>query len=416
MALNLARENESTDDGSQEGITVAIRMRPLNNAEENNKRIWKVLPKYSSIAQTTRDGKPLPERITGRTFFTFDKTFGEITNNKQVYDSVAKGIVNSVVEGLNGTIFAYGQTSSGKTYTMQGAGNLEQGMGGEGGVVHMAANDIFSQIAQKQERSFLVRVSFLEIYNEEVRDLLGDVNQTLKIREDPRQGVFVQSQEEIVTDFDGLLRVLVCGDKSRTFAATGMNERSSRSHTILRITIESREREFDNEQDDEDEDGMDIENRDPHCDGAIRISTLNLVDLAGSESVRHTGATGDRQKEGGLINQSLLTLSRVIVALGAPNQTHINFRDSKLTRILQPSLSGNARMAVICCATPSELYLEETRSTLQFASRAKLVKTNAQVNEVLDERSMIRRLQKELAEAKRNQYGRRCAEDLMVTS
>ena len=106
-----------------------------------------------------------------------------------------------------------------------------------------------------------------------------------------------------------------------------------------------------------------------------------------------------------LLCYSLLTLSRVIVALGAPNQTHINFRDSKLTRILQPSLSGNARMAVICCATPSELYLEETRSTLQFASRAKLVKTNAQVNEVLDERSMIRRLQKQLAEAKRNQTG-----------
>ena len=282
---------------------VAIRMRPLNNAEENNKRIWKVLPKYSSVAQTTRDFKPLTDRITGRTFFTFDKTFVEGTNNRQVYDGVASRIVNSVVEGLNGTIFAYGQTSSGKTYTMQGAGNLEQGMGGEGGVVHMAAHDIFSQISQKQERNFLVRVSFLEIYNEEVRDLLGDVNQTLKIREDPRQGVFVQSQEEIVTDFDGLLRILIRGDKSRTFAATGMNERSSRSHTILRVTIESRQKEFDNEQDDQNDDDMDIENLNPYSDGAVRISTLNLVDLAGSESVRHTGATGERQKEGGLINQ-----------------------------------------------------------------------------------------------------------------
>lgn len=256
--------------------------------------MWKVLPKYSSVAQTTRDGKPLPERITGRTFFTFDKTFGEQTNNTQVYDGVAKGIVNSVVEGLNGTIFAYGQTSSGKTYTMQGAGNLEQGIGGEGGIVHMAANDIFSQITKKQERNFLVRVSFLEIYNEEVRDLLGDTSQTLKIREDPRRGVFVQSEEEIVTNFDDLLKVLVHGDKSRTFASTGMNERSSRSHTILRVTIESREKGFGEDDD---------ENRNPSSDGAIRISTLNLVDLAGSESVRHTGATGDRQKEGGLINQ-----------------------------------------------------------------------------------------------------------------
>ncbi|KAG7368549.1 kinesin motor domain containing protein [Nitzschia inconspicua] len=400
MSLTPMKESPSKKDES-EGITVAIRMRPLNDNEENKERIWKVLPKYSSVTQTTRDGKPLSERVAGRTFFTFDKTFGEDTDNRKVYDSVAKGIVGSVVQGLNGTIFAYGQTSSGKTYTMQGSGSLEQGSedGGEGGLVHMAARDIFSQIEKQENRLFLVRVSFLEIYNEEVRDLLAGSSQTLQIREDPRRGVFVQSVEEIVTDAESLLRILVQGDKSRTFAATGMNERSSRSHTILRVTIESREKE--------ESDGCfdDEEGRISDGDGAVRISTLNLVDLAGSESVRHTGATGERQKEGGLINQSLLTLSRVIVALGSPNQTHVNFRDSKLTRILQPSLSGNARMAVICCATPSELYLEETRSTLQFASRAKLVKTNAQVNEVLDERSMIRRLQRELAEAKRNQSG-----------
>ncbi len=270
------------------------------------------MPKYSSIAQTTRDGKPLPERISGRTFFTFDKTFGEGTNNTQVYNGVAKGIVNSVVDGLNGTIFAYGQTSSGKTYTMQGAGNLEQGMGGEGGIVHMAANDIFSQIARTQERNFLVRVSFLEIYNEEVRDLLGDTSKTIHIREDPRRGVFVQSQEEIVTNFDDLLQVLVHGDKSRTFAATGMNERSSRSHTILRVTIESREKsKHDDENDDDSDSDMNSDDSKSSSDGAIRISTLNLVDLAGSESVRHTGATGDRQKEGGLINQRYVAFTNV---------------------------------------------------------------------------------------------------------
>jgi centromeric protein E len=263
--------------------------------EGDKERIWKVLPKYASVTQTTREGKPLSERVTGRTFFTFDKAFGEETDNRQVYDSVAKGIVTSVVDGLNGTIFAYGQTSSGKTYTMQGSGNLEQGSDGEGGLVHMAAKDIFSQILQRQDRMFLVRVSFLEIYNEEVRDLLSESHHTLQIREDPRRGVFVHSVEEIVTDFRSLLSILVRGDKSRTFASTGMNERSSRSHTILRITIESREKDPE-EGEDEDED----ENR---GDGAVRISTLNLVDLAGSESVRHTGATGERQKEGGLINQ-----------------------------------------------------------------------------------------------------------------
>ena len=241
------------------------------------------------------------ERVTGRTFFTFDKTFGEDTNNRQVYDSVAQGIVSSVVQGLNGTIFAYGQTSSGKTYTMQGSGNLEQGSSGssEGGLVHMAAKDIFSQIVNQPSRMFLVRVSFLEIYNEEVRDLLAESNQKVQIREDPRRGVFVQSEEEIVTDFESLLGILVRGDKSRTFAATGMNERSSRSHTILRITSESREQE----QQKENEDGNAGDDSMPASDGAVRVSTLNLVDLAGSESVRHTGATGERQKEGGLINQ-----------------------------------------------------------------------------------------------------------------
>ena len=126
--------------------------------------------------------------------------------------------------------------------------------------------------------------------------------QILKIREDPRRGVYVESNEEIVTDFDGLLKILIRGDKSRTFASTCMNERSSRSHTILRITIESREKDSNNDIGKSHQD-MDIENREPSSDGAVRISTLNLVDLAGSESVRHTGATGERQKEGGLINQ-----------------------------------------------------------------------------------------------------------------
>lgn len=312
-----------------------------------------------------------------------------------------------VMYHLSRTIFAYGQTSSGKTFTMQGSGSLDSisHLNIDGGIVHMAACDIFQHIEASTDRVFLVRVSFIEIYNEEVRDLLvsgGDDN-TLSVREDPRRGVFVNSNETIVTGLDSLLSVLFAGEKNRSVASTGMNERSSRSHTIFRITVESRLKSVeknDTENEDSDEEMEDGDGNEPsNGNGAVRVSTLNLVDLAGSESVRHTGATGDRQKEGGKINQSLLTLSRVIGSLGQ-NATHINFRDSKLTRILQPSLSGNARMAVICCATPSELYLEETRSTLQFASRAKLVKTRAQVNEVLDDRSLIKKLQRELKEAR----------------
>ena len=269
-------------------------MRPLNRTEGDKQRIWKVLPKYNSVTQTTSTGKPLSERITGRTFFTFDKVFGEDADTTQVYDSVVKGIVSSVVSGLNGTIFAYGQTSSGKTYTMQGSGTIQEGASSAGGIVHMAAKDIFAHIQSQPNRMFLVRASFLEIYNEEVRDLLCNNNQTLQIREDPRRGVFVQCQEDMVTDFESLLRILFQGEKSRAVAATGMNERSSRSHTIFRITIESREKD-----EQSDDDGYSSSSD----DGAVRVSTLNLVDLAGSESVRHTGATGDRQKEGGMINQ-----------------------------------------------------------------------------------------------------------------
>ena len=229
----------------------------------------------------------------GRTFFTFDKTFGEETDTRQVYDGVAKGIVDSVVHGLNGTIFAYGQTSSGKTYTMQGSGSIEEGSVSGGGIVHMAAQDIFSHISKTQDRVFLVRASFVEIYNEEVRDLLGPNNSILQVREDPRRGVFVNSEEEIAVNCGSLLQVLFKGEKNRSVAATGMNERSSRSHTIFKITIESRRKSSVTESD---SDVLDD-------DGAVRISTLNLVDLAGSESVRHTGNTGDRLKEGGKINQ-----------------------------------------------------------------------------------------------------------------
>lgn len=446
----LGQTNNRTNEKSNERITaVAIRMRPLqSNHEKNAARVWKALPKFTSVTQTTVDGKPLAERILHRNFFTFDQTFGEDASTRTVYDSVVKPIVHSAcTAGLNGTVFAYGQTSSGKTFTMQGSGTIAQGSAGTadetGGIVHMAAQDVFRHVAAAQQatskdcRHCTVKASFLEIYNEEVRDLLDD-NRPLQIREDPRRGVFVQCQEVVVTDFQSLLQLLFQGEKSRAFASTAMNERSSRSHTIFRITIESRQIvsiggvEADEGDENSVATGGNCGGGEELDDGAMRVSTLNLVDLAGSESVRHTGATGDRQKEGGMINQryetyhcqgfeyfnrlrhwishalssavsSLLTLSRVMKSLGTPNQTHINFRDSKLTRILQPSLSGNARMAVVCCITPSELYLEETRSTLQFAQRAKLVKTNAQVNEVLDDRSIIRRLQRELAESRR--YG-----------
>jgi len=304
-------------------------MRPLNNKETTTdsltsssaSRVWRVLKKHNSVTQTTNKGQPLSERVLNRTFFSFDKVFGEDSTTGQVYDDVAKGLVDSVVNGLNGTIFAYGQTSSGKTFTMQGSGGYG-GMIKTGtptkarqapGIVHLAARDIFKHIENEPNRVFLLRVSFIEIYNEEVRDLLisgAKEPNVLTIREDPRRGVFVNANENIVTSFTGLLDTLFAGEKNRSVAATGMNERSSRSHTIFRITVESRKKcskkdEEDNKSDIEDSESEDedITRIGDQDDGSVLISTMNLVDLAGSESVRHTGATGERMKEGAKINQ-----------------------------------------------------------------------------------------------------------------
>jgi centromeric protein E len=283
---------------------------------------------------------------------------------------------------------------------------------GEEGVLQLAARHIFRLIAACPDRDFLLRVSFVEIYNENIRDLLDPETPSLAIREDPRKGVYIEAQEAIITDFDSILAALKAGSKHRRVEATAMNERSSRSHTIFRMVVESKAKGTTpppapapaaGAPAAEAQAAAGAAPAQPEAEGAVLVATLNLVDLAGSESVRHTGATGNRAKEGGKINQSLLTLSRVIHALGQEGNVHKGFRDSKLTRILQPSLSGNARMAVVCCITPADKYLEETRSTLQFASRAKLVKTRAVVNEVLDDRAQLRRLKKELAELKERQ-------------
>jgi len=391
--------------GNDEGICVAIRARPMSSKEklQGQRALWRCLPAHNSITLTGPDGNPLPDRNPGFGFFTYDKVFSENASTSDVYQAIGGPIVSSVLQGFNGTIFAYGQTSSGKTYTMVG-----DEVEGEEGVLHLAARDVFRLISETQDRDFLLRVSFVEIYNENIRDLLDPDTPTLQIREDPRKGVYLEAHESIITDFDSILTALKTGSKHRRVEATAMNERSSRSHTIFKMIVESKERPVA---------GVagtaaaattaaaaaPTGGADGDVDGAVLVATLNLVDLAGSESVRHTGATGNRAKEGGKINQSLLTLSRVIHALGQDGNTHKGFRDSKLTRILQPSLSGNAKMAVVCCITAAEKYLEETRSTLQFASRAKMVRTCAVVNEVLDDRAQLKRLKQELQDLKGRQ-------------
>ena len=245
-----------------------------------------MLKKHNSITQTTAKGQPLDDRVLNRTFFTFDKTFGENVSTAEIYNDVAKGIVDSVANGLNGTIFAYGQTSSGKTYTMQGSGGYGGIMDNDKsnninqtpGIIHMAARDIFQHVKKQKDRVFLLKVSYVEIYNEEVRDLLvsgeGERN-VLTVREDARRGVFINANENIVTSFTGLIDTLFAGDKNRSVAATLMNERSSRSHTIFRITVESRKKIT------KDDDCSDSDN-DSECDDNDDCESKGSVSVDGS--------------------------------------------------------------------------------------------------------------------------------------
>jgi len=382
-----------------EEIKVVLRVRPLNERETNpafikpsvGLRSWKVLEAHNSITQTSSDGVPLPDKALGRTIFTYDKVFGEESKTSEVYEYAARDIVENAVKGRNGSIFAYGQTSSGKTHTMQGSSSISASK--SEGFVHMVARDLFHQIAKTQDREFEINVSVIEVYNEEVRDLLkNSKNSLLKIFEDPKRGVFVKAEKKKAASLSKLLAILSMGEKSRIVAKTALNKRSSRSHLIFCIMIDSSP-------------PMDSR-RSPAEDTLTQHSVFNLIDLAGSESVKHRSQHTNeiRKKEGGNINKSLLTLSRVITALGQPSKSqsirHIGYRDSKLTRVLQPSLSGNAKLAFICCATTSGLYVEETKSTLQFAQRIKHVKTAPKINFSQNKNEIIKRLTEELEETK----------------
>ncbi|CAL6347301.1 unnamed protein product [Bathycoccus prasinos] len=392
---------------SEEKISVSVRVRPLNEAEKDLGCAWRhaedAIVLDNSRKETTSTSK---ESVVYRV----DNVFDESCSNLDVYNKTTSKIVKSVLDGFNGTVFAYGQTSSGKTHTMHGE------IGTEPGIVPLAVQDVFDSIEKCPEREFRVRVSYLEIYNENLLDLLarssaemdehGQVSKTLRIQEDPERGIVVNGlKEERVQNVAQVQKVLEIGQNNRHVGATNMNARSSRSHVIFRLCIESKLRK-DSELDSSDKSGHakkpdgfvgagtksgsekgggdeDVANEN------VLVSVLNLVDLAGSERVAKTGAEGQRAKEGASINKSLLTLGVVINKLaedgsknGGAGGGHVPYRDSKLTRILQPALGGNSKTAIVCAMTPCVSHVEETSSTLRFATRAKNVTNQAKRNEV----------------------------------
>ncbi|KAH9649193.1 kinesin-like protein KIN-7O [Citrus sinensis] len=325
------------------------------------------------------DAKSSPWRIVGNSIFIpnhsskfeFDRIFDQDCKTLEVYEARTRDIVAAAVRGFNGTVFAYGQTNSGKTHTMRGSLT-------EPGVIPRAVHDLFDIILGKVDREFLLRMSYMEIYNEDINDLLAPEHRKLQIHESLERGIYVAGlREEIVASPQQVLNLMDFGECiSLVCCWLYISQLSANSYIrssallLIKQIIESRDKTED-------------DNNDNSCD-AVRVSVLNLVDLAGSERAAKTGAEGVRLKEGSHINKSLMTLGTVIKKLseGAESQGgHVPYRDSKLTRILQPALGGNANTAIICNITLAQIHADETKSSLQFASRALCVTNCARVNE-----------------------------------
>ncbi|XP_027399731.1 centromere-associated protein E isoform X3 [Bos indicus x Bos taurus] len=356
---------------AEEGaVAVCVRVRPLNHREE--------APEKDTQVYWKTDNNTVYQ-VDGSKSFNFDRVFHSNETTKNVYEEIAVPIIDSAIQGYNGTIFAYGQTASGKTYTMMGSQEYL-------GVIPRAIHDIFQKIKKFPDREFLLRVSYMEIYNETITDLLCDTQKMkpLIIREDFNRNVYVADlTEEVVYTSEMALKWITKGEKNRHYGITKMNQRSSRSHTIFRMILESREK-----------------GEPSNFEGSVKVSHLNLVDLAGSERAAQTGAEGLRLKEGCNINRSLFILGQVIKKLSDGQVGgFINYRDSKLTRILQNSLGGNAKTRIICTITP--VSFDETLSTLQFASTAKYMKNTPYVNEVSSDEALLKRYRKEIMDLKK---------------
>ncbi|KAF1996112.1 kinesin-domain-containing protein [Amniculicola lignicola CBS 123094] len=358
-------------------VLVSVRVRPTGGQDKQQEQEWEINNKQALISYNGKEGGE----------YNYDNVFDTQDNNARVYDAAAKRLVRRVMEGYHGTVFAYGMTGTGKTFSMQGTATNP-------GVIPLAITDIFSYIRETPHREFLLRVSYLEIYNEKIHDLLvGPVAATngqpgaqeeIKLREDSKRGVYATPlKEEIVQSPTQLLRVIARGDNARRVAGTQFNARSSRSHAVVQIVVESRERVPGGAAG-----SLKESKRSAIAPGGVRVSTLSLIDLAGSEKAAENK---ERRTEGSHINKSLLTLGTVIARLSsdkekagsekdkASKEKHLPYRDSKLTRLLQPALSGGSLVSILCTiqigssgsVAAGHSHTGETLNTLKFASRAK---------------------------------------------
>ncbi|XP_075629496.1 kinesin-like protein KIF17 isoform X3 [Balearica regulorum gibbericeps] len=310
--------------------------------------------------------------------FTFDGAYYQEHNTEQIYNEIAYPLVESVTEGYNGTIFAYGQTGSGKSFTMQGVVDPST----QKGIIPRAFEHIFESIQCAENAKFLVRASYLEIYNEDIRDLLGpDTKQKLELKEHPEKGVYVKGLSlHTVHSVVQCEQIMETGWRNRAVGYTLMNKDSSRSHSVFTVNVE-------------------IYTVDERGQDHLRAAKLNLVDLAGSERQSKTGATGERLKEATKINLSLSALGNVISALVDGRCKHIPYRDSKLTRLLQDSLGGNTKTLMVACLSPADNNYDESLSTLRYANRAKNIKNKPCINEDPKD-ALLREYQEEIKKLK----------------
>ncbi|PAV70882.1 hypothetical protein WR25_14672 isoform A [Diploscapter pachys] len=347
-------------------IVVAARIRPMNDSEKASGAM--------SICRADTINRAII--LKNKSLTPFDRVYGPTASQKEIFDDLVKPSVQRAVRGYNCTIFAYGQTGTGKTYTMEGGNTSKEILSAAAdpttGLIPRAVEEIFTEINNLGTTEYTVRVSYVELYNEELTDLLAPNTpyvpdkKRLRIYEDENHkgSVVVQGLEQVaVTHRHDVFNLLKAGTEKRRTAATLMNASSSRSHTVFSVTITMKET---NEIGDEE---------------MLKVGKLNLVDLAGSESIGRSGAVGKTAKEAGLINQSLLTLGRVITALTVSSGQHIPYRESKLTRLLQDALGGSSITSLIATVSPASCNLEETASTLDYALRARNIVNKPTVNE-----------------------------------
>ena len=367
-------------------MQVFVRVRPLNSSEKTGSGDLVVsVPTGDTIVLNGSEPKP----------FTFDRISDADSTQQQMFEMIGQPFADSFLAGYNGCIFAYGQTGSGKTYTMQGPELDISSSDERAGLIPRTLEYLFERIAEKQNAAsvlqesslqYVVKCSYLEIYNETISDLLDTSKVNLQVRENNRDGIYVDGITwENVGSASQTLAVLMKGVRNRHVGETAMNKESSRSHSVFTMCVEGTLK---------------------GADGLTkkRHSVLNLVDLAGSERQKSTNASGDRLKEATNINKSLSALGNVIMALADVSDgkaRHVHYRDSKLTFLLKDSLGGNSKTAIIANVSPSEKSFGETLSTLKFAQRAKLIKTRAILNEdtsgnVEQLRQEIRRLKEQI--------------------